>query len=81
MVRMLSQSPPQRVGTAHAPKALGVGLAVCRKAIKEHGDQFEAESEPGQGSTVTIILPRAKPSHVPREQRIPHPGDSSPVVL
>ena len=36
---------------------LGLGLALTRRIIEEHGGKVQFQSEPGQGSTVTIKLP------------------------
>jgi len=36
---------------------LGLGLALTRRIIEEHGGKVHFQSEPGQGSTVTIKLP------------------------
>ncbi|MDH3455093.1 MAG: ATP-binding protein, partial [Desulfuromonadales bacterium] len=36
---------------------LGLGLALTRRVIEEHGGKVHFQSEPGQGSTVTICLP------------------------
>ncbi|MGD8694578.1 MAG: ATP-binding protein, partial [Syntrophobacterales bacterium] len=35
----------------------GLGLAVTRKIIEEHGGVIEAESTPDEGSKFTITLP------------------------
>ncbi len=39
------------------PDGLGLGLALTRRVIEEHGGQVHFQSEPGRGSTVTINLP------------------------
>lgn len=35
----------------------GLGLAIAKAVAEGHGGQIELESEPGQGCTVTLILP------------------------
>ncbi|HTG80979.1 MAG TPA: ATP-binding protein, partial [Geobacteraceae bacterium] len=34
----------------------GLGLALCRKVIEEHGGTIGVTSEPGKGTLVTITL-------------------------
>ena len=36
---------------------LGLGLALTRRVIEEHGGKVQFRSEPGQGSAVTVHLP------------------------
>ncbi|HBA89617.1 MAG TPA: hybrid sensor histidine kinase/response regulator [Geobacter sp.] len=38
-------------------RGTGLGLAFCRKAVDAHKGYIWAESEPGAGSTFTILLP------------------------
>ena len=36
----------------------GLGLSISNSIIQNHGGRIEVDSEPGQGATFTIILPR-----------------------
>lgn len=49
--------------TRHEQGGVGLGLAVARSIITAHHGSIKAESVPGLGSTLTIILPVEKPHH------------------
>jgi signal transduction histidine kinase len=36
----------------------GLGMAIVRRIVEDHGGSIDAESSPGQGTTVTVLLPR-----------------------
>ena len=39
-------------------KGVGLGLSVCFGIIRDHEGKIEVESEPGVGTTFTVILPQ-----------------------
>jgi signal transduction histidine kinase len=39
--------------------AQGLGLPLARQLIESHGGSFHLDSQPGEGTTVTMLLPRA----------------------
>jgi len=42
-------------------KGTGLGLAVARKIVQEHGGGIEVESSPGRGTVFTLTLPKTPP--------------------
>ena len=57
----------------------GLGLAVVHGIITSHGGRIRVESQPGQGSTFTVRLPRVPPMKFIAEQHEPEqqPGAST----
>ena len=50
-----------RASTVGSVRGSGIGLAGAKSIVEQHGGQIELESAVGQGTTVTVRLPRLQP--------------------
>ncbi|MCX6865892.1 MAG: ATP-binding protein, partial [Verrucomicrobia bacterium] len=41
-------------------QGLGIGMFQCRKIVEAHGGSISVESQPGNGTCFTILLPFGK---------------------
>jgi signal transduction histidine kinase len=53
--------PFYRVDTSRSKHTggYGLGLGICKIIMEAHRGSIAVESEPGQGTTVTLLLPEA----------------------
>ena len=42
---------------AAADAESGLGLTLCYRVVDRHGGELSVQSEPGHGTTVTVMLP------------------------
>ena len=52
----------------------GLGMAIVRRIVEDHGGAIDVESRPGEGTTVTVLLPRDATPPEPPHGRAACPG-------
>jgi signal transduction histidine kinase/ActR/RegA family two-component response regulator len=62
-------APFKRLQNQQQYEGSGIGLAICRRIVTRHGGTIGVRSEPGQGSTFWVSLPKTQPP-----QGEPHPA-------
>ncbi len=58
-------------GAQHNVKGFGLGLHYVAHAVKAHGWRISVKSEPGEGSTFTIAIPKRDILSKPSEEQTP----------
>jgi two-component system phosphate regulon sensor histidine kinase PhoR len=54
-----------KVDRARGTRGSGLGLSIARHLVELQGGRVRAESQPGNGTVMTILLPSAGPSPAP----------------
>jgi two-component system CheB/CheR fusion protein len=53
----------QRLNTTNKYQGTGIGLALCKKIVDNHGGRIFALSKEGEGSTFHVVLPQKQSFH------------------
>ncbi len=61
----------QRPPFTTRPEGAGLGVAVARTLVEQHGGRLLYASTPGQGTTATIELPQRQPAREPAPRLVP----------
>ncbi len=65
-------------GAAQPKEGTGIGLAIVRNILRQHGCVIHATSEPGQGTVLSFTLPLAEERAPSEEVPQPEPASAEP---
>jgi PAS domain S-box-containing protein len=80
MDRLFEAFTQAEASTSRRFGGTGLGLAITRRFCRMMGGDVEVRSEPGQGSTFTLKLPRTVPE-APTVELDPTTDDGRPLIL
>jgi protein-histidine pros-kinase len=61
MPRLFKEFEQLETGAARRFEGTGLGLALTRKIVELQGGSISVQSQPGKGSTFTVVLPTKQP--------------------
>jgi two-component system, sensor histidine kinase FlrB len=67
-------------GFTTRPGSSGLGLAVCRRILEQHGGRIAAESRPGHGASFRLTLPAAGATREHSARPALLPGTATPLL-
>jgi signal transduction histidine kinase len=50
-------------GTENSSAGTGLGLTICKRIVEAHGGSIQVESKIGEGTAITVLLPRKADLH------------------
>jgi signal transduction histidine kinase len=66
-------------GFSTRPGSSGLGLAVCRRILEQHGGRITVESRPSHGATLRLHLPSCATAEL-RSPVYPSPQADEPAI-